>query len=1058
MKAFHCSLIIQVLTFCLGAAQSLPSYVSDSLEVTVSNLGTRQGLSQGMVYNMAQDKTGYIWIATKDGLNRFDGRNFKVYRNVNGDPHSISGSHVVEVYVDSRGLVWSSSYGAGLNLYNPATNGFIRFNRHQGKGIVSAYPKRIFEDAEGNIIVKSNEKLAYHVLMKNKRFPDSLIFDVYDLKDVYPNLSFIVEDTCCTKFLHFTKNGTIWYVNRNKLTVLKKAVKGNYLPSQSFYFNNVEKMANPESRLVFDPKSEHVYAFFDEHMLSKYDGNTNSFKPYIKLPPDLHFFYSARIDQHDRIWLNTEDGGLLQIDLKNAAATVYKSDQRFYQKNDLNDKTISLFDADGNLWLSSLGYGVYKLSARVDLFKKINLSPTEGNFSLHHYRVDRQDAKALFDEGWRKKWIRFQDKIKAEKQIKMPYRIWNNLAQDKEGHTYFWARDLAENSLLIKADLTNNSYRILSLVKAIESTGYAYPIFIGPNSDIWYGEQHSDLGIRLFRIKNKSIEIEEFYFPGKLNRLNTRFITDWHFGDGNYLWLATTQGLFSFDTERKRWKKFINNPDDPNSISANSILVIHPDSKSKNILWIGTEGQGLMLFDTQKGEFRHFDSKAGIPSNVIYSIQEDQKGNFWIGTNNGLYQFNPKTFIGFQFTTEDGLPGNEFNRFQASKSSSGHFYFGGPEGVTIFNPDHFYLNQTPSRLVINELKLQNKMVSYTPGTVAAKGEYSLTKPLEQCTELVFNQDQRMISLSFALLDHIVPTQNRFKYKLDGYDLDWIDAGNGNEAIYTNLDPGEYVFKVIGLNSKNVWSTEPTQLNVTILPYWWNTVWFKALIVLSFFGLLYYLYRIRVSRIFELEKIRNRIAQDLHDEIGSTLSSISLYSATLQKTAQKLNEKEHSILDKIINSTSQMMESINDMVWTVKTDNDSFDHVIDRIRAYAVSVAEVRLIDLSFEVDFNAEKLNLSMEQRKNVYFICKEAINNAIKYSGCDQIKISIRQHKKKNMTIIVADNGRGFDLALDSNDRPILGGNGLKGIKWRAETMGGELFINSTLGKGTEIKLLFKL
>jgi len=309
----------------------------------------------------------------------------------------------------------------------------------------------------------------------------------------------------------------------------------------------------------------------------------------------------------------------------------------------------------------------------------------------------------------------------------------------------------------------------------------------------------------------------------------------------------------------------------------------------------------------------------------------------------------------------------------------------------------------------------------------------------------------MITLGFALLDLTIPERNLFKYKLEGFDKDWIEAGTKNEATYTNLNPGSYTFKVLGCNSSNVWSTQPTELKIVILSPWWGTWWFRSLMVIVLAGILYGFYRYRLNKALELERVRNRIAQDLHDEMGSTLSSISLYSAAIQKNANGISKQNHNILSKITQSTTKMMESMNDMVWTIKADNDSFEHVVNRMRAFAVNMTEAKDIALHFDADVRTHKLQLNMEQRKNIYLIFKETINNAVKYSGCENIYVDISQTDHK-LEVRIKDDGVGFELETVTQNNLQLGGNGLRGMKLRAKHIQADLYIHSSEGHGSEV------
>ena len=235
----------------------------------------------------------------------------------------------------------------------------------------------------------------------------------------------------------------------------------------------------------------------------------------------------------------------------------------------------------------------------------------------------------------------------------------------------------------------------------------------------------------------------------------------------------------------------------------------------------------------------------------------------------------------------------------------------------------------------------------------AQKELIITKAVEYTDKLTLNHTQSMINFSFALLDLKNPASNYYRYKLVGLYDDWVDNGKKNEAIFTNMEPGTYTFMVSGHDGDGLWS-QPTQIEVEIKPAWWQTWWLKAIGLLIFILLLYVFFQYRISKVVEMEKLRNRIAQDLHDEIGSTLSSVSIYSLALSKSFDHLPEKSGQIIDKISDSTINMMETMSDIVWSVNPANDLFENLINRMRAYASSVTEAADIKLDFESDSELE--------------------------------------------------------------------------------------------------------
>ncbi|HKL40668.1 MAG TPA: triple tyrosine motif-containing protein, partial [Cryomorphaceae bacterium] len=376
----------------------------------------------------------------------------------------------------------------------------------------------------------------------------------------------------------------------------------------------------------------------------------------------------------------------------------------------------------------------------------------------------------------------------------------------------------------------------------------------------------------------------------------------------------------------------------------------------------------------------------------------------------------------------------------------GSLYFGGTAGLTIIHPEEFYKNQSPSTTLITGIKLQNKPLQFIDGSSGI-----LKAPIHASTYLELPYDHRMFSFRFANLDLSSPAENEFKYMLEGFDQKWIDVGTATEATYTNLNPGKYTFKVLGRNSFKNWNQEATTIDIAILSPWWGTWWFRALVLLFVVSTIYGLYKYRLNQLMEVERMRNQIAQDLHDEIGSTLSSISLYSAVMKKTVIDISPKSQSILDRIIHNVSDIMEKMNDMVWTIKSDNDSMDQVVNRMRAFAAEMAEAKAINLDFHSEDSVSKIQLAMDRRKEIYLIFKEAVNNAVKYSAAS--KLSVRLYAREGgLKMSIRDDGKGFELNTPKDKAS--GGNGLIGMQRRAARMDAEWKIDSKLGKGTTVDL----
>jgi signal transduction histidine kinase len=443
----------------------------------------------------------------------------------------------------------------------------------------------------------------------------------------------------------------------------------------------------------------------------------------------------------------------------------------------------------------------------------------------------------------------------------------------------------------------------------------------------------------------------------------------------------------------------------------------------------------------ETGKFKRYLVKNGLPNNVVYGILTDDDGNLWMSTNNGLSSFNPAKNKFRNFDVNDGLQSNEFNHEAFAKDRDGRMYFGGVNGLNYFYPKDISTNPIAPNVVITDIKINNK-------TITGFSEYaSLPKALYLTDSIRLPHDQNMIGFEFAALDFSAPMKNQYQYKLEGFNDNWINSYNTHTATYTNLDPGTYVFRVKGSNKDGIWNEDGASLTITILPPWYETWWFRTLMVLTFLFAVYAIYRYRLQQALKLVAVRNRIATDLHDEIGSNLSNISIFSNVAQQIDD--NKKNVSLLKKISEYSQASQESMSDIVWMINPDNDRFENIMTQMRRYAAEIFEA--LNCNFVISFD-EKLNgikLNMDERKNLYLIYKEAINNLAKYSGCSEVSIELKLYRGM-INMVLKDNGKGFDLDAVGK------GNGLTNMRKRADMLKGRLTINTSPGKGTEIELNF--
>lgn len=1029
--------------------------------VDVEMLGIEDGLSQGMINAVVEDKVGYLWIATKEGLNRYDGSGIKVFRHNPNDSLSLSGNLVTCLLVDEKNRLWVGTQSNGVNLYDRRTESFIHFGQDQqnSKSIPSDYIAKLFLTPEGAVGVLSRDVEDVCLIFSEEEKGNNTRFSVRNLCEHYPVLA---ENGHC-------KNGnpnTLDDNNRNDSRFSKDGSFWFYTGTDSIHWYSAQALQgignavafptvdNPlfnifhnTSALVFNQDRSRVYLTDGVRSLKKFNSHLGLFEPYVELSSERSFKGQIFVVEDEFIWADLGGNQMLKIDPK---AGVYKLLNLTGPTDELTISAAITRDSFGNFWLPTNGSGVGKISSRHELFHQLSNGASRiKNFWV--LRQERPGGKALFDLETARQFMdphgRFYPVLSSLEKGFMPAHLPFN-----ENGDFLMNKGDDQQQCIISGNFTDGLMSdIFCKTNSDEESHGLAPIFFDRNRGLWFCNSFNNQKIILNHIPPGENAPKQYRFPINPGPLHYRFVSDWYEDINETWWFATVKGLFSFDRENETWQHYQNIEGDLSSLSFDMTLSICPDPREpERFLWIGTEGRGLNKFDREKETFVHYITDNGLPNDVIYGIQSDEYNNLWLSTNRGLCLFDPETENVRNFTEADGLNGNEFNRYEYSKSADGTMYFGGVEGTTWFLPEDFYRDSTTSNVIINGLKVVNKPIVYEHNSVSGDAQYALSAPMEYTKHLEFNHDVGMISLNFTMLDFTVPEQHQFRYQLEGLDKEWIEARNAREATYTNLSPGDYTFRVMGLNSNHVWS-EPSELLITILPPWWATWWFRTLIVLAVAGLLYALYRYRLAQVVRVERMRNRIAQDLHDEIGSTLSSISLYSAVIQKSANGMPEKSKAVLDKISNSTSEMMESMNDIVWTIKADNDHFEHVVNRMRAFAVNMTEARGIALKFEVKGNVEKLHLDMVARKNLYLIFKEAVNNSVKYAHADTLSVEV-SYQNDQLEMVISDNGCGFEMETVGIQNNLMGGNGLRGMKSRAAEINAQFKIESQSDGGTRI------
>jgi signal transduction histidine kinase len=421
--------------------------------------------------------------------------------------------------------------------------------------------------------------------------------------------------------------------------------------------------------------------------------------------------------------------------------------------------------------------------------------------------------------------------------------------------------------------------------------------------------------------------------------------------------------------------------------------------------------------------------REGLPGSAAYSVAEDGRGRLWIGTNRGLARFTPPDGPFRAYDLADGIGTVEFNRHAHFRDADGTLYFGGVDGLTVFHPEAIRNNPYVPPVVLTRVETAGRAgtAAYTPAGLDG---------------LTLTHRQTAVTFEFAALNFTDPDKNRYAYRLEGFDARWVQAGTQRVARYTSLPPGRYTFRVRGANNDGVWNTRGAALAVTVLPPFWQTWPFRALLAAAALALLTAAYRARVRRLLELERLRLRIAGDLHDDLSSDLSGIALV-ADLLRRREGMPEADRLQLAEVRDTALRKVDALRDIVWTINPEHDTLEATVRRMRQVAATL--LAGLEVTFEVDVPDAGQAVAMTFRRDVLLIFKEALHNVARHAGAAHVAIRLRQRDGR-LDLSVEDDGRGFDPQAAAD------GHGLRNMRVRAERAGATLDVRSRPGGGTRI------
>lgn len=867
---------------------------SQSNEFKFERLSSLDGLSQSNTTTITQDNKGFVWIGTTDGLNKYDGYRFKVYRNSGKDKSGISNNSIVTTYVDRKGTLYVGTDMGGLNVYDYDKDLFTSYqnNPSDPNSISSDRVVAICEDHSGLLWVGTEAGL-----------------DIFDPRT--------------RKFSHFSKglsskiiralaedkNGNLWIGTEDAgVSVLKRDRKTIH------HYTNDPTQPNSLSvnsiRSIFVDREGKVWIGTAFGGLNLFNSKTDGFFRYTHASSYLVGDYVPGICQgkDGRIWIAT-NWGVSVLDKKTGTFQNFQTD--FFNQSSLIDNGLNNIycDTDGNVWIGSIA-GVSIKSAQPPKFA--HFSHVEGKPES----LGSREAFSFFEDSKNNLWIGMREGFDLFDRTRNSFihhrtrpdggRLGTVTSFFEDNQANFWIGTFDEG--VFRYDRVKNTFAAVRGFDAQINREIAL-------RDVWYIRQNragelylASFTAGVFRYSPEQGRFVRLYWPGKnipVNGVNCLSIDD-----NGTLWVGTSlNGLFAINQQKGIFRNFKHDAANPRSISSNIVLTLYDDQKGH--LWIGTkEGLNRMSSDYS---FTSYSESDGLSNNSVNSIEEDFDGNLWLGTNKGLSRFNPDSKQFRRYTVNDGLQHYEFLPRASCSLSSGELVFGGLNGLNIFNPQSITDNSFAPRVYITGFQIFNK-------PVAVGGKNSpLLKNIIETSEIVLSYWQSVFSFDFVALNYIDAKSNQYAYKMEGFDHDWNYVGATNRASYTNLNPGTYYFKVKASNSDGVWTPHPAMIKITVVPPFWKTWWFRTLSLLLVCGgaIGFYTYRLRSIK-QQKEKLERQVEQRTA-EVRKQATELMALNEELQSQAEELQtqSEEMQMQAEELQAQSENLKELNEELYRQK---------------------------------------------------------------------------------------------------------------------------------------------
>lgn len=1067
--------IIQKTTLVLIVFVFLAKSYSQEKYFRFTHITVEDGLSLNEVTNIIQDASGFMWIGTYNGLNRYDGYNFKIFLPKTGSEKSISNHVINAIAEDKYGNIWIGTLD-GLNKYNKYTEKFFiyKHNPQNKKSISSNNILSLLVDNSGELWIGTLDGLNKYNYKTNDFTVIKKVSDRLN-PDSLNSVVCIEEDY----------DGNLWLGTWNGLTCMNKNGKViKQLFSQPPNYKNFDYRI--VSYLLMD-NSKNLWIGLSSRGLAKYDIRAGKIKFYKSVINNQNSISDNHInvifqDSKNNLWIGTKNGLNKYIPENDNFIRFFNDPKNSYSIIDNNIRAICE-DKTGILWIGTSG-GV---------------------------------SKIYFPEN---KFYYLEDKIKINQRI-------NSIFFDDENNLWIGSFEgvykIKDESVVQLKHIPGNANSL--------SDNYVLSVFRDSKGFVWIGTHHS--GLNMYDPRKRKFKLFRYNINDTTSISNNGITSIIEDRNGN-LWFSTWWGLNRFDRVNEKFYRYLNDKNNPYSLPYDLVWVVFEDSKG--MIWVGTDGGGAAMLNPLTNKFKIFkkdsDERYRISENRVIAIYESSDGIIWFGTTDGLSCYDYKTDRTKIYTVNDGLPGNiingiiededgilwlssdkglskfdrnnnkfynytkrnglkelEFNQNAFGKNKSGYIHFACKNGLVFFNPDSIKDEYLTAPIVFTDLKLFNESIPVSESSI-------LKSSISQIKQIEIPSKYNVITIEFALLDFYNVKKNKYYYKLDGFDKDWNNVGTRNLATYTNLPPGKYRFIVKAYNDDGVRNVKVASIDIIILPAFYQTKFFKFLVLLLIAVTIVLYINFKTKRIIKLNKLlEEKVLQrtkDLDNSINKLNEEILERKKVEEKVRAALKEKE-ILLKEIHHRVKNNLQVISSLLYLQSLNlkdeelHNIFKESQERIKCMALiheklyksqDISSINFGDyirsLVEEIKYSFQKekqnintivevedINLSLDTALSCGLLINEIVTNSFKYAFPDDfinknsdltLKVIMKKIEGSKYFLSISDNGIGMPKDIDIDKIESLG---LKLIYSIVEQLNGEIEINTE--HGTSYKIIFE-